>query len=581
MSPSEPDIEAETSLHAPAGAEFVASEPRVPSHSISSAAFSRNYFKSFFVEEKELGRGGRGVVLLVSHVLDNVHLGQFACKRVPVGDDHAWLEKVLVEVQTLQNLSHPNLVSYRHVWLEDYQINKFGPSVPCAFILQQYCNGGDLHDYVLTSANHSTMTARQMKERMRRRSKGQMEEPFNLEEPRRMQFEEIFSFFKDITSGLHHLHSHGFIHRDIKPNNCLLLNTGTKIQVLLSDFGEVQAANSTRKSSGATGTISYCAPEVLKRVSPGGVFGNFTVKSDIFSLGMIVFFMCFGRLPYSNADGLNEENEDVDRLREEIAAWAGFDADEIRARDDLPDRLYRFLNRLLSIDPNARPTTEEILYGIRAGQDLDGLDSIPRHMNDRRGSRITPAESPSPHPRNKLFRRERASSIVQTSSSLVPSTSPEIRRSPSPPKSPIRRHAKPVDPQGAIIRARKRSDEDLPILPPHSPRLALPPPPLQLPLFTANTWLLLIRAIKVALFLFKYLSLSTPCHPMSSNGTVAYPLLALATLDFVLPLSRSATHQQGPKSTGALLLAHLVIVWAAKRLGWLCKSYVPYGINHD
>lgn len=39
----------------------------------------------FFVEETELGRGGKGVVLLVKHVLDGVSLGLFACKRVPVG----------------------------------------------------------------------------------------------------------------------------------------------------------------------------------------------------------------------------------------------------------------------------------------------------------------------------------------------------------------------------------------------------------------------------------------------------------------------------------------------------------------
>ena len=40
----------------------------------------------FFVTEKELGRGGKGVVLLVRHVLDGVSLGHFACKRVPVGE---------------------------------------------------------------------------------------------------------------------------------------------------------------------------------------------------------------------------------------------------------------------------------------------------------------------------------------------------------------------------------------------------------------------------------------------------------------------------------------------------------------
>jgi hypothetical protein len=95
-----------------ADAEFVASSPAPQTgHSIKKEAFSPNYFKRFFIEEKELGRGGKGVVLLVRHELDRVSLGmimhiflialvlywwwagQFACKRVPVGDDHAWLEK--------------------------------------------------------------------------------------------------------------------------------------------------------------------------------------------------------------------------------------------------------------------------------------------------------------------------------------------------------------------------------------------------------------------------------------------------------------------------------------------------------
>jgi serine/threonine protein kinase len=171
----------------------------VPPRNISAKAFSPDYFKTFFVEERELGRGGKGVVLLVQHVLDGVQLGRFACKRVPVGDDHVWLEKVLIEVQLLQNLSHENLVSYRHVWLEDFQISNFGPSVPCAFILQQYCNGGDLHDYILDSAR-TTVTKEQMKERLRRRSKGQLEEPDDIHGPRRMLFDDIISFFKDIAT---------------------------------------------------------------------------------------------------------------------------------------------------------------------------------------------------------------------------------------------------------------------------------------------------------------------------------------------------------------------------------------------
>ena len=358
--------------------EFVTSTPVLDAtHTIKKDAFSPNYFKRFFIEEKELGRGGKGVVLLVRHELDSVSLGQFACKRVPVGDDHAWLEKVLIEVQLLQGLSHPNLVSYRHVWLEDVKLNRFGPSVPCAFILQQYCNSGDLLHYIVGSGSEIKTPKEQMKEQMRRRSKGQLDKPIDLRPAqRKLSFEEIYSFFKDITSGLAHLHSSNYIHRDLKPSNCLLHKDGNEFRCLISDFGEVQAENVVRKSTGSTGTISYCAPEVLKRDTTGR-YGNFTTKSDIFSLGMILYFMCFGRLPYKSADAIQEEFEDMDSLRAEISAWSGF-REERRERPELPNQLYNFLKRLLAIAPAERPSANDILHAIRTEK---GLDNPPRTRN--------------------------------------------------------------------------------------------------------------------------------------------------------------------------------------------------------
>ena len=181
-------------------------EPRASTAGISSTAFSQGYFKRFFVEEKELGRGGKGVVILVKHVLDGVTLGHFACKRVPVGDDHKWLEKVLIEVQLLQYLSHQHLVSYRHVWLEDIKLSNFGPSVPCAFILQQYCNAGDLHGYIVNQRDEPSDPAFRVRlnARKRRRSQHQPDRPEDIQS-RRLEFDEIYSFFKDITSGLNHL----------------------------------------------------------------------------------------------------------------------------------------------------------------------------------------------------------------------------------------------------------------------------------------------------------------------------------------------------------------------------------------
>lgn len=368
-------------------AEFVTSSPAPQvGHAIKKEAFSPGYFQRFFIEEGELGRGGKGVVLLVKHELDGVSLGQFACKRVPVGDDHTWLEKVLVEVQLLQRLSHPNLVSYQHVWLEDAHLSRFGPSVPCAFILQQYCNSGDLLHYIIGPGTAPKSVKEQLKAQMRRRSKGQLDVPVDLRaSQRKLSFEEIYSFFKDIASGLAHLHASNYIHRDLKPSNCLLHKDGNEFKCLISDFGEVQPENVVRKSTGSTGTISYCAPEVLKQ-DQFGRYANFTAKSDIFSLGMILYFMCFGRLPYKSADSIQEEFEDMDTLRAEISAWSGFQ-DERRERPELPNQLYNFLKRLLSLNPADRPNANEILHAIQTEK---GLDSPSTPRGRRSGSRTAP-----------------------------------------------------------------------------------------------------------------------------------------------------------------------------------------------
>lgn len=383
-------------------AEFVSSTPGVAQAEgsrIRRNAFSPNYFNTFFVEERVLGRGGKGVVLLVRHEIDGCALGQFACKRVPVGDDHAWLEKVLIEVELLAKLSHPNLVSYRHVWLEDVRLTRFGPSVACAFILQQYCNGGDLHQYIVGGAPRE-VSKEELKAQMRRKSKGQLETPIDLlSGSRQLSFDEIYSLFKDITSGVAYLHAASYIHRDLKPSNCLLHSEGGRTTCLISDFGEVQPENVIRKSSGTTGTISYCAPEVLIADATTGRYANFTTKSDVFSLGMILYFMCFGRLPYQSANALQEELEDVDELRAEITRWQGFQ-EERRERPDLPSKLYQLLKRLLSLNPAERPSANEVLKAMRGESlsfDTSRDDREPSPVHGLNGSRVQNLDSPA-HP---------------------------------------------------------------------------------------------------------------------------------------------------------------------------------------
>lgn len=550
-----------------------------PAQGISSAAFAPNYFQKFFVEEKVLGKGGKGVALLVNHVLDGVSLGHYACKRVPVGDDHQWLERVLGEVQLLQHLSHQNLVSYRHVWLENAQISTFGPSVPCAFILQQYCNAGDLHNYICGSAQTST-TPQQLKDRLRRRSKGAPEPPVDLVGPRKLQLDEIYSFFKDITSGLRYLHVNGYIHRDLKPSNCLLHETSDGLRVLVSDFGEVQSQDAVRRSTGATGTVSYCAPEVLRREYPGGAFGNFTFKSDIFSLGMILYFLCFAQLPYSNAELVNEEKEDLDRLREEITQWAGFD-DVRRMRPELPEKLYIFLERLLSVDPNRRPSADDVLNGIQAGvnsnenirykktnsagSDLN-LSSRIRAVDTSAGSSI-PRSSRSP---SKSFSRSPAalrraslfdSNHARASSSAVDDTEPERNPSLSPERDLIispRFPSTPTQSPGSSESYKEQHGE------PVTKKQLLPPPPSRFPIldsFRVSPSALSMPALQLGLFLAKVISAFQPCTPLATNPWVLYPLVFLAAISL---------RAQSTRAQIISLAVHLTVVGLNMQLGVFC-----------
>ncbi|KAI9672408.1 MAG: hypothetical protein M1829_004486 [Trizodia sp. TS-e1964] len=565
--PTQPGIESISSNAPPRSARSFDenSNPRSAphAHGISSSAFTPDYFHRFFVEERELGRGGKGVVLLVQHVLDGVELGHFACKRVPVGDNHEWLEKVLVEVRLLQKLTHQNLVSYQHVWLEDFKPNKFGPSIPCAFMLQQYCNGGDLHHYICRTGMQ-TASKEQLKNRMRRRSKGQPVLPQDLHANRQLNLEQIYSFFKDIASGLNHLHSNKYIHRDLKPSNCLLNDAGDGIlRVLVSDFGEVQMENTVRSSTGATGTISYCAPEVLHK-GPDGVYGNFTTKSDVFSLGMTLYFMCFGQLPYSSADNINEEKEDLALLRAEISAWPGFE-DSMRVRPDLPEKLYTCLKSLLAFEPIHRPSAEEILHGISSGSNL-GDGGFSHSTNGlfeelRSSSRISPIESPA------------SSALPQGSHRRTPS-SPNYNRPPSISRiktlSLSKKAASAEEPQKRDHSPEKSSL----ILSPHrrtpptgSSRASAP----HIPPFVESRQLSFFKlfwvpmAARFLLFFLKILSLTKPCSPLAPNSFIFYPLLCIAAIDLL------DTKALGAK-TLILLAIHVLITPLAIWRNTLCLS---------
>lgn len=129
-------------------------KPQAP-RGVEPDAMNSGYYKKFFVQQKRLGMGADGAVFLVTHCINGVELGQYALKKVnldfhsltrqkvPIGDNYDWLKITLREVKTLEALrQHPNIVNYKHSWLEMDTLADFGPVVPCLHILMEYVDGG-------------------------------------------------------------------------------------------------------------------------------------------------------------------------------------------------------------------------------------------------------------------------------------------------------------------------------------------------------------------------------------------------------------------------------------------------------
>ncbi|KAI9091700.1 kinase-like domain-containing protein [Phlyctochytrium arcticum] len=390
-------------------------------------SFNQGYYDRFFVEESKLGRGQRGSVFLCQHVLDQVPLGQFAVKAIPVGSSHTWLVRMLKEVHLLERLRHPNIIEYKHAWLEHRQLTKFGPEIPCLFILMELANGGNLEEFVQIQWQPASVASaassdedefsdmsryspkeriKRLRNRQRRRQQRQQEqqsasyhqqvacatspdlktEISSLTSPsanmsngksvadtqggigkgylgkkvRFLREDEIWALFLDICNGLAHLHKHGIVHRDLKPPNLLLHyadpNERDEIpRVLISDFGECEVVSDTtyRERTGATGTLEFMPPELLLK-SPTGqyVCTDHSPKADMWSLGVVLYFLCFARVPYTQV-------EDVDQLKEEIV---GFDRiGELPETPRVGEGLRRCIKGLLKRDPRERWSVEQVL----------------------------------------------------------------------------------------------------------------------------------------------------------------------------------------------------------------------------
>lgn len=114
--------------------------------------------------------------------------------------------------------------------------------------------------------------------------------------PTGLSNDNILRYFCDILMGLEYLHIRNVFHRDLKPAN-LLIDKNNHIKI--ADFG-ISLVHTPNKSTYSTaGTAVYSAPEVLRG-------GKYDYKSDIWSFGCILYEMCMGHSPFSQALNIDD-----------------------------------------------------------------------------------------------------------------------------------------------------------------------------------------------------------------------------------------------------------------------------------
>ena len=203
--------------------------------------------------EKPLGAGGMAKVY---RALD-VKLNRYVALKVIAADhreDTAYRERFEREAQSIARLEHPHII----------QIHRFGEANGMYYMVMQYVNGADLHwliqDY---------------------KSTGEV-----------MPIGDIIRVVREIGTALDYAHGRDVIHRDVKPSNILVDNRG---RAMLTDFGLALIADVGTQGE-IFGSPQYNAPEQV--VSSA----NVVPQSDIYSLGITLFEMLTGEVPFTADD---------------------------------------------------------------------------------------------------------------------------------------------------------------------------------------------------------------------------------------------------------------------------------------
>ena len=292
----------------------------------------------------KIGSGGMADVYKAKdHVLNR--LVAIKVLKQEYSTDATFVKKFRVEAQSAAGLSHPNIVSVYDVGEDD----------GVYFIVMELVQGITLKNYI--------------------DMKGKLD------------IREALNISVQIASGLSAAHENRIIHRDIKPQNIIMSRDG---KVKVTDFGIAKVADSTTVTTTAAGTVHYISPEQAR----GGYSDE---RSDIYSLGITMYEMVTGRVPFEGETNvavalMHIQSEMVPPRKLEPSIPVSFEKIILKCTQKKPERRYASAKELIAdlrkvlthpdgeyvVIPGAVPEGRTI---VMKDDDIDSLKTASLHRS--------------------------------------------------------------------------------------------------------------------------------------------------------------------------------------------------------
>ena len=280
-----------------------------------------------------------------------------------LAQDEKFVERFIREAKAAASLSHPNIVA-----VLDQGWNQGG--TPCVFIVMELVEGATLRDY--------------------------------LHEQGRITPERAIPLIIPVASALAAAHKIGIVHRDIKPENILVSKEG---RIKIADFGLARGAllgsTMTAESSVILGSVSYLSPEQVQR-------GIADPRSDVYSLGIVLFELLTGEKPYQGEDPVQIA---IRHVNDRVPAPSTLNS-------TISPEIDALVLRATDVNPDKRPTDGAAF--------LEELRALSEKLDPRKRQLSLELDLPPLPIKQPVRERQRESRARKTGSSAGPTSPNEV-----------------------------------------------------------------------------------------------------------------------------------------------------------